>query len=108
MFGPERARAAAVVMSTLPGARLYHDGQLSGRREHVPVFLGRAQAEPVDAELRAFYAWLLPRAAALRGTWRLLDLPAPLVGWAWDDDEVVVNLSDAPAGGLGPWGYRVP
>jgi hypothetical protein len=30
------------------------------------------------------------------------------VGWAWDDDEVVVNLSDAPAGGLGPWGYRVP
>ena len=35
-FGPEQARAAAVVMSTLQGARLYHDGQLEGRRDAHP------------------------------------------------------------------------
>jgi hypothetical protein len=31
-FEPARGRAAAVVISTLPGARLYHDGQLDGFR----------------------------------------------------------------------------
>lgn len=108
VFGPEQARAAAVVMSTLPGARLYHDGQLSGRRTHVPVFLGRAPEEPVDAELRAFYAWLLPRAGELGGAWRLLDSEPPLVSWAWDDAVITVNLSDQPAGGLAPWGFHLP
>ena len=108
VFWPEQARAAAVVVSTLPGARLYHDGQLSGRRKHIPVFLGRAPDEPVDAELRAFYAWLLPRAHGLQGAWRLLESEPPLVSWAWDDAVVTVNLSDGPAGGLPPWGFRLP
>jgi hypothetical protein len=107
VFGPEQARAAAVVMSTLPGARLYHDGQLSGKRAKVPVFVNRGPDERVDADLRAFYAWLLPRAARLQGTWRLLDSEPPLVRWAWDDDVVVVNLSDQPAGGLAPWGFQL-
>ncbi|RKQ91824.1 alpha amylase catalytic subunit [Solirubrobacter pauli] len=108
VFGAAQARAAAVVMSTLPGARLYHDGQLSGRRTHVPVFLGRAPDEPVDADLRAFYAWLLPRAARLGGTWRLLEREPPLVAWAWDDAVVEVNLSDTPVGELAPWGFTLP
>ncbi len=108
VFGREQARAAAVVMSTLPGARLYHDGQLSGKREQIPVFLSRGPDEPPDAELRAFYAWLLPRAARLSGAWRLLESEPPLVSWAWDDDVVVVNLSDQQAGGLEPWGFRLP
>ena len=30
------------------------------------------------------------------------------MSWAWDDDVVVVNLSDSPAGGLEPWGYKLP
>ena len=57
-FGP-RARAAAVVMSTVPGARLYHDGQFEGRRTKIPVFLARGPVEPVDEDLRAFYARLV-------------------------------------------------
>ena len=51
-FGP-RARAAAVVMSTIPGARLYHDGQLDGYRTHIPVFLTRGPVEEPDPRLRA-------------------------------------------------------
>ncbi len=65
-FGPAQARAAAVVMSTLQGARLYHDGQLEGRRTRIPVFLGRGPDEPADADLRAFYERLL-RAVADSG-----------------------------------------
>ena len=61
-FGP-RARAAAVVMSTVPGARLYHDGQFEGLRTKIPVFLARGPVEPADEDLRAFYA----RLVGLRG-----------------------------------------
>jgi len=38
-FG-ERLRAAAVVMSTLPGLRFFQDGQFGGCRARVPVQLG--------------------------------------------------------------------
>jgi hypothetical protein len=111
-FGPAQARAAAVASSTLEGARLYYDGQLDGRRTHIPVFLGRGPDEPPDADLRRFYARLI-RAVAdsdLRdGDWRLCEatgwpdndsyLQLAAWGWASSDDRhlVVVNLSDAPA-----------
>jgi hypothetical protein len=111
-FGREQARAAAVVISTLQGARLYHDGQLEGRRTHVPVFLARAPDEPPDQELRAFYERLLSAIAGsgLRdGEWELCacegwpdnDSHIRLVSWCWSGPAgrhlVVVNLSDAPA-----------
>jgi hypothetical protein len=90
----ERHRAAAVVMSTVPGARLYHDGQFEGRREHIPVFVDRAPDEPPDEPLRAFYARLLRAVRELSGEWRLCDAEGPLVAWAWERHLVVVNLSD--------------
>ncbi len=111
-FGPAHARAAAVVMSTLQGARLYHDGQLEGRRTRIPVFLRRGPQDALDRDLRSFYERLL-RAVAdsdLRdGDWCLCecvgwpdnDSYRGLVSWCWSTpqarDLVVVNLSDAPA-----------
>jgi hypothetical protein len=111
-FEPAQARAAAVVMSTLQGARLYHDGQLEGRRTRIPVFLARGPDEPPDGDLRAFYDRLL-RAIAdadLRdGDWRLCetagwpdnDSHRRLVSWCWSTSAsrhlVVVNLSPGPS-----------
>ena len=96
----DRHRAAAVVMSTVPGARLYHDGQFEGRREHIPVFVDRAPDEPPDDDLRAFYARLLRAARELRGEWRLCDCENPqLVAWAWAEHLVVVNLGPTRARG---------
>jgi hypothetical protein len=106
--GPAQARAAAVVVSTLQGARLYHDGQLDGHRTHIPVFLARGPDEPPDEDLRAFYGRLLRAVAesGLRdGDWRLCDCTGwpdndshrRLVAWCWAEELVVVNLSDAPA-----------
>lgn len=114
-FGPARHRAAAVVASTQTGARLFHEGQLEGRRVRLPVFLGRRPDEPPDPELQAFYGRLLAalRLAPLRtGDWRRCDLAgwernrsaANLVAWAWVAEGSwalgVANLSDAPAQGL--------
>jgi hypothetical protein len=117
-FAAEKARAVAVAFATLPGARLFHDGQLAGRRVRIPVFLARQPAEPADRDLEAFYRTLLAAIAApaLReGTWRLLeptgwtDNPTfgNLVAWAWEKGKdrhvVVVNLSEVRAQGRVPF-----
>ena len=109
-FSPEKEWAAAVTISTLPGARLFHEGQFEGRKVRLPVFLGRRPAEPIDEPLQAFYAKLLAaiNAPVFRdGEWKLCDRS----GWpdnpkfqnrvAWslakDHDRrlIVVNLSDS-------------
>jgi hypothetical protein len=112
-FG-DRLRAAAVVISTLPGLRFFYHGQFEGRTEHLPVQLGRWRDQPVDEKLRGFYDRLL---AAVEGdvfhagAWRLLDVyPAgdpsntDLLAWQWDRDRelriVAVNLGGAAAQGL--------
>ena len=58
-FAPAKERAAAVTTSTLPGARLFHEGQFEGRKVRLPVFLGRRPEEPVDKDLHDFYTKLL-------------------------------------------------
>jgi glycosidase len=113
-FSPAKERAAAVVTSTLPGACLFHEGQLEGRARRLPVFLRRRPDEPGDPALRSFYEKLL---ATLHGTtwregrWRLCERDGwpdnesyrNLVAWRWvnGDDRclVVVNLSDAAVQG---------
>jgi hypothetical protein len=111
-FPSAKARAAAVVASTLPGARLFHDGQFDGRRTRLPVFLSRQPIEPSDSSLQTFYSALLAVAAspALRdGEWKSCTLTGwpdnasyhNLVAWSWQHGEarclIVVNLSEHPA-----------
>ena len=111
-FGPGQARAAAVAMSTLQGARLYYEGQFEGRRTHIPVFLARGPDEPPDEELRAFYLRLLRGVGDSdlhNGEWRLCDCEGwpdndsrrQLVAWCWSSSQarnlVVINLADAAA-----------
>ncbi|WP_371569319.1 alpha-amylase family glycosyl hydrolase [Streptomyces canus] len=106
----DRGRAAAVVVATLPGATLWHEGQFEGRRVRPPVFLRRRPQEPVDEPLRDFYGRLLPAAAAVRrGDWRPLtptgwpdnDTYRDLLTWTWTHADarhlVAVNDSDRPA-----------
>jgi hypothetical protein len=119
-FPPGKERAAAVIMSTLPGAKLIHEGQCDGRRIRLPVFLRRRPSEAIDADLRFFYDKLCTGAnlAGVRdGEWRLCER----FGWpdngtyehllasCWQNGDVrlltIVNLSDSNAQGriLLPW-----
>jgi len=113
-FGPARGRAAAVVIATLPGARLFHDGQLEGRKVRLPVQLGRKPDEAPDPSLRDFYGTLLRalRDAELRGSawapcevggWPDNQSCGNLVSWRWDRADrrhlVVVNLSGVASQG---------
>jgi len=111
-FSPDKERAAAMVTATLPGARLFHEGQLEGRKVRLPVFLGRRPEEPPDKVLLDFYTKLLRainRPVFRDGQWRLCqctgwpDNPScqNLVAWSWiKDDErylIAVNLSGMQA-----------
>jgi glycosidase len=58
-FSPRQALAAAVVVATLPGAKLFHEGQFEGRLIRLPVFLRRRPFETADPDLRAFHHLLL-------------------------------------------------
>jgi len=108
-FPAAKGKAAAVTVSTLPGARLFHEGQFEGRKVRLPVFLGRRPAEPSNTALQAFYDKLLAaiNAPIFRdGEWELCERSGwpdnrsfqNLVAWSWvrDDDRrlIVVNLSD--------------
>jgi len=113
-FSAAKERAAVVVMATLPGARLFHDGQFEGRKVRLPVFLDRRPAEPVDQPLQVFYNWLLEAidTPVFRdGNWALCNCTGwrdnssyqNLIAWSWIKDKdrylIVVNLSDNPAQG---------
>lgn len=111
--GPAQ-RAAAVAVTTLPGAVLLYEGQFDGRTQRPPVQLGRRPDEAVDADLRAFYESLLAQLADLGlrdGTWTLLavdgvsaDTTAEgLCAWSWETDDhrcvIVVNVGDVRGDG---------
>jgi Alpha amylase, catalytic domain len=111
-FAPAKERAVAVAVATLPGARLFHEGQFEGRKIRLPVFLGRRAEEPPDQPLQVFYNWLLDAidSPVFRdGRWALCNCAGwpdnssyqHLVGWSWVRDKdrylIVVNLSDNAA-----------
>lgn len=107
-FNPSKHPAAAVTVSTLPGALLFHEGQFEGRTVRLPVFLARRPDEKVDADLKNFYRRLLTvlsETGIRRGAWRLCDRTGwtdnssfrNLAAWCWRGGEkrhvVAVNLS---------------
>jgi hypothetical protein len=59
VFGNVRLPAVGVLMATLPGMRLYHQGQLAGKRIRIPVQLCRVQEESSDDATAAFYDRIL-------------------------------------------------
>ena len=58
-FGPARARSTASAVFFVPGLKLFHEGQLEGRRVRVPVQLRRRPAEREDAETALAYEKVL-------------------------------------------------
>lgn len=110
-FSGAKVRAAALTTATLPGFRLFHEGQFEGRRVRVPVFLGRRPDEPVDEDLRTFSLQLMHAAnkpVFRDGDWVLCGRTGwpdnqsfrNLVAWTWRKDEerylIAVNLSGSP------------
>jgi hypothetical protein len=114
-FGRERSLTAAVILSTIPGLRLFHDGQLEGRHIRLPIQLVREPKEATDTEVIQFYDRLLTVTGAPAfhdGKWRLIEVSQAgedneshynLLAWLWHYANklkiVVVNYSPNPAQG---------
>jgi hypothetical protein len=109
VFPPPKVRAAALVCATLPGARMFYEGQFEGRKVKLPVQLGRRPSEPVDQKLQTFYHRLLAAISAdtfHNGNWQPCQTTGwtdnhsheNLLAWSWRKDEdkylVIINLSD--------------
>jgi len=108
-LGLERTRPAAVLISTLPGATLLHDGQFTGRIIKLPVQITRQPNEREHPALKEFYLRLLQEAdddIYRDGQWELFPCyPAcdgcdgshniMAYGWRMEDELrlIVLNLS---------------
>jgi hypothetical protein len=107
LLSPAEHRAAALLMLGLPGMKMLYEGQLEGRRRHVPVQFARWPDEGIDHEIRAMYeTWfsMLKNSAVGRGECKLLDTgdAAGVVAIQWQNsvtqfDLVVVNLNATSA-----------
>lgn len=112
-FGKDRLPAAAALLATLPGMRLFYHGQLEGRRRRLPVQLRRAAEEAPDRTLLRWYGRLLELTRDNlfhAGRWRLLEVRAAedrssehLLAYQWRSDSawaiLAANWSDRPAQG---------
>jgi glycosidase len=112
LYSTDNHKAMALASLTLPGARLFHDGQLTGRKVKVPVFLSRRLHEKENGELYRFYLQLLRMLrfdAIHKGKWAACGISGwpdnksclNLLAWEWVCDHemlmIVVNLSDQPS-----------
>ena len=112
VFSPEKERMAVVMMMTLPGAKLLHEGQFEGRKVQTPVALARRRDEAPDLNLQAFYHKLLTvikQSGLSQDAWQLCECRgwddngtyANLVAWCWSQGGkrylVVVNLAHNPS-----------
>jgi glycosidase len=113
-FSSAKECASAFAIATLPGTKLFHQGQFEGCKVRLPVFMGRRPDEPLDERLVHFYTQLLEatnRPIFREGQWTLCtrtgwpDNPSfqNLLAWSWQKDReqflCVINFSDRAAQG---------
>ncbi|HXV28502.1 MAG TPA: alpha-amylase family glycosyl hydrolase [bacterium] len=112
-FGREKSQAAAVITSTVPGLHFFYNGQLTGKKIHLPVQLATEPEESPDRELQGFYKILLDyinQEPLHQGKWQMLEIRAAgdenstcqnCLSWSWEWKDrialIVVNYSSTPS-----------
>ncbi len=107
----ERYNAAAVLTYLTPGLRLFHDGQLEGKKIRIPVHLQRGPEERIAPDIARFYEKFLPLVnspISKLGKWSLVETESatnkdstcsPIISFALTSDEacwvVVVNFTNS-------------
>jgi hypothetical protein len=119
-FGGQRLQALGTLMSTVPGMRFYHYGELEGRKVRLPIQLRRAAPEEPDPAVVAFFGKILQLTkedAFHQGDWSLLPVTSAgdatfenLMAYEWRSETawkmIVANLSGNAAQGRIPLGDR--
>ncbi len=120
VFGNERLPSAGTLMATLPGMRLYHQGELDGFKIHLPITLRMPADEPPDPYAAAFFAKILRVTGEdvfHKGVWNLLVVtpegdapPDGLIVYEWRSENswkvIAVNLTGQTSQGRVHFGGR--
>lgn len=109
-FGLEKSKAAAVVIDTVPGAKLFQEGQREGKKTKIPVQMGIDLNEPVSSNLAQFYDQLFKftsKEIFQTGDWQILEVQEAWAGgkcaenilaWMWTKGNfsrlIIVNYSE--------------
>ncbi len=107
----DKAKAAALVAATIPGATLFHEGQFEGKSIKIPIQLTRKPADPVNHDTIHFYQTLLKEIKDdiyHKGDWKLLEVSSAgedtyhnIIAYQWtmqDRNKIIaVNLGDQEA-----------
>jgi len=107
IFPNDRLVADGTLLGTLPGMRFYHQGELEGRRIHLPITLRIAADEPPDPISTNFFRKILQitrQNVFHEGKWNLLDVapegdapPDALLVYEWRSPKawkiIAVNLA---------------
>lgn len=109
-LGKNRSLAAAAVISSIPGSKLYLDGQLAGEKVKLPVQLGRAPEETSAECVKEYYKKLFSITCADAFQYGECKIKNPIQAWpnnftfhnflVWEwqyNDErrlVIINYSD--------------
>ena len=114
VFATENIQSAMVIHATLPGMRLWQEGQLEGNRIRVPVQLRRGSAEQPFSDLKNFSKKLLQEVNHTvfhNGRWEMCEASGcadnyshlNLLAWCWSQGEerrlIIVNFSSSSAEG---------
>ncbi|MEX2493697.1 MAG: alpha-amylase family glycosyl hydrolase [Nitrospirales bacterium] len=114
IFKKSRLPTVIVLMATVPGMRLYHQGQLTGTRLRIPVQLGRVQDESPDEMIVSFYDRILTitnEDVFHLGQWTLLTITSAgdesfnsVIAYEWKTTQdwrlIILNLSALGAQGV--------
>lgn len=77
VFGEEKSEAAAFLVSTINGAKLFFNGQFEGQKIKLPVQLSRAPFENTNKNIKQFYNTLLSivkKKIFKDGKWKLIEI----------------------------------
>jgi hypothetical protein len=108
LFGSDRSRVAAALLSTVPGMHFFHQGQLEGRKVQSPIALSHIAPEPPDPQIQELYSRLLSITrddVFHSGAWRLLDVDplgddtsANLIVYDWQNEKSWTLVAANPSG----------
>ncbi|MEJ5377331.1 MAG: 4-alpha-glucanotransferase [bacterium] len=112
---PEKHRAAALILATVPGAKLFYHGQWEGKQKRLPIQMGLAPPEPSNDQIKEIYkliSRLYRRVLPPSGFWKICLVAGwpdnhsfqNLLAWAWEKQAerfaFVLNFSGSPSQGL--------
>lgn len=89
-FPPEKLKAAATLIYTLPASKLIYEGQLEGRKYRHAIQLKRIFDEPINSDLYNFYKLLfteIKKSSIQNGYFKFLS-PLP----AWENNPAYRNF----------------